>query len=54
MAKKIIYSPFKTCVNGHDLSGDNPYLYDGTGKRTCRQCAMEANKKNKRTKGSFA
>lgn len=40
---------FTACINGHDLTGPDAYIYRGGGLRECRQC-VEA-KANKRAKG---
>lgn len=31
-----------TCIRGHQLDGDNLYVYPGTGKRGCRACRRAA------------
>ena len=55
MKDKISGSPFSNCEKGHDLTKASAFIYDGMGRRSCRECAT-ANIKGKkaRAKGSFA
>lgn len=44
-SKKIEYSPFKTCVNGHDTTTPGAFIYVAGANRMCRQCNEDKNKK---------
>lgn len=37
--------PFPKCVNQHDLSGSDAFIYDSSGNRKCRVCVSESGKK---------
>lgn len=32
---------FTACINGHDLTGPDAYIYRGGGLRECRQCVED-------------
>jgi len=36
---------FSTCINGHDLTQTDAYVYKDSGLRECRQCVMEKTKR---------
>ena len=42
------YLIFKTCDKGHDLEVEKPFIFDNGGRRSCRQCAVESKKINKK------
>lgn len=57
--QSTVVSPFSSCASGHDLTKENAYIYDGAGRRSCRECALLAKdgkkaKRSTRTRGSFA
>lgn len=41
--------PFKTCINGHSLEGDNAFIYDKNHNQKCRMCVRESEKGKRRT-----
>lgn len=41
--------PFPRCEQGHDLTGENAYIYDRGGNRRCRMCISEAKRKKERS-----
>lgn len=47
MTKKADYTPFTSCNNGHDLTAPSAFLYDSSGRRNCRECAVEQSKSRK-------
>lgn len=45
---------FRACINGHDLTGPEAYIYRGGGLRECRQCVEDQaakRRKNERVAG---
>lgn len=56
MKDKISSSPFSSCEKGHDLTKESAFIYDGMGRRSCRECATSNTKSGKmaRKKGTFA
>lgn len=36
---RIDYSPFTTCLAGHDLTQPEAFIYIANGNRICRACA---------------
>jgi hypothetical protein len=43
---------FSTCINGHDLTQTDAYVYKDSGLRECRQCVM-AKTKPRDTRGGM-
>lgn len=43
---------FTTCEQGHDLTVEGAWLYDGIGNRKCRACA-NPKKREKVVHGAF-
>lgn len=35
---------FATCINGHDLTKSDAYVYKDSGLRECRQCVLSKTK----------
>lgn len=44
--------PFPTCVNGHSLEGDDAFIVEKGGNRTCRMCAA-GRKRQRSDKGGY-
>lgn len=43
---------WRTCVRGHDLTGDDAWIYSTSGLRECRRCVYErSTRKAKRPYG---
>jgi hypothetical protein len=54
MTSATLY-PFSKCPKGHDLTGEDAFIYDKGGNRACRMCRSEE-KRGKRTtevRGAF-
>lgn len=54
MTSATLY-PFSKCEKGHDLTGDDAFIYDSTGSRRCRVCVSEQarSKRTGKTYGAF-
>lgn len=49
--------PFATCVKGHSLEGEDPFIIVQGGNRVCRMCVRDSQTKKKKpersTMGAF-
>lgn len=45
--------PFAKCVNGHSLEGDDAFLVEKNGNRTCRMCASDRKRVRKDRGGAM-
>lgn len=45
------YTPFNTCINGHDLTTPGAFLYIANGQRVCRTCAVNTARKRANNTG---
>ena len=46
--------PFPKCPKGHDVTGEDAYIYGPGGNRKCRICVSEENRKPRREiRGAF-
>lgn len=54
MTSATLY-PFSRCEAGHDLTGDDAFIYDSSGTRRCRVCVSQQARAKKQGKvnGAF-
>lgn len=45
--------PFAKCEKGHDLTGEDAFLFDSQRNRRCRVCAGPQKRKGREVRGAF-